>query len=240
MKRFRSGISAPVEVIHASGPVWAVDGRPLVVPTGDDVRRVVLDAAGRAAGSPALYRVTVVDGDRVTRVAVGPGGGSVADGADASLWAGPGDIAPSARAEAGPPVIALGCHPGAGTTSWARLLGVREATRDAAVDPEDRVLLVCRSVPAGLTQAKHAIRDLGRSRVGAVLVVADAPGRPIAEARREQRVVAGATHVVVAPWVPALRGAADVSPALADRVRRVTARVGRALEAATAAGEGVL
>ncbi|PPF55945.1 hypothetical protein C5C13_11395 [Clavibacter michiganensis] len=235
----RPGASAPVEVVHASGPLWAIDGMPLVVPADADVRRVVLDAAGRAAGSTASYRVTVVDGGRVTRVAVSADGGSVADGADASLWAGPRDIRHAARSMADGSLVALGCHPGAGTTSWARLLSLREAMRDTPVDPDDRVLLVCRSVPAGLTHAKHAIRDLGRRRVAGVLVVADAPGRPIAEARREQRVVAGAAPVVVAPWVPALRGVEDVSPGVAERVHRVATRVARALEAATGVGEDV-
>ncbi|RII94853.1 hypothetical protein DZF98_00065 [Clavibacter californiensis] len=235
----RPGASAPVQVVHASGPLWAIDGMPLVVPADADVRRVVLDAAGRAVGSSACYRVTVVDGGRVTRVAVSADGGSVADGADASLWAGPRDIDPATRLNADVSLVALGCHPGAGTTSWARLLGLREVMRDAPVDPDDRVLLVCRSVPAGLSRAKHAIRDLGRHRVGAVLVVADAPGRPVPDARREQKVVAGAAPVVVAPWVPALRGVEDVSPGVAERVHRVTTRVGRALEAATGVGEDV-
>ncbi|RII99118.1 hypothetical protein DZF96_00070 [Clavibacter michiganensis] len=225
----RHAASSVVCAVHASGPLWAVDGAPLIVPPGQDARRAVLEAASRAAGDLAPYRVTVIDGDRVTRVAVGADGRSVADGADAPLWAGPGEVDTSGWTEAVGSLVALGCHPAAGTTSWAQLLGLREAMADTPVNPEDRVLLVCRSVPAGLAQAKYAIWDLGRRRVAAVLVVADAPGRPVPAARRELKVVAGAAPVIFAPWVPALRGETEISPEVEARVARVTRQVSRAL-----------
>ena len=92
-----------------------------------------------------------------------------------------------------------------------------------------RSCLVCRSTPVGINAAKAAIHTLGKDAVDAVLVVADAPGKPVPAAVREQRVLAGAVPVVPVPWMPRLRAVAEISPALAGQLARPVQRVTKAL-----------
>lgn len=216
----------PVAVTHAFGPMWAVNGHVLTVAPGEDVRRTVLDAVAQMVSATAPVRVVVTDGELVTKVVLRLDGSSVAEGADAASWAGPG------RADA-PPTVAsrqtsiVGVHPGAGVSTWAQLLELPEAElTDELTGP---VVLVCRSTPAGINATKAAIHSLGTAAVDAVLVVADAPGKPVPAAAREQRVLAGAVPVVPVPWLPRLRAVAEISPALAGQLARPVQRVTKAL-----------
>jgi hypothetical protein len=201
----------------------------LTVAVGEDVRRTVLDTVARIANATAPVRVVVTDGPRVTKVVLRLDGSSVAEGDDAAAWAGPGALtsAPAVPAPARPSLV--GVHPGSGASTWSHLLDLPEARlTDELTGP---VVLVCRSTLADINAAKAAIRSLGAAAVEAVLVVADAPGKPVPAAAREQRVLAGAVTVVPVPWMPRLRAvaAAEISPALAGQLRRPVQRVTKAL-----------
>lgn len=216
----------PVIVTHAVGPMWAVNGHVITVPAGDDLRRTVLGTIARVVNATAPVRVVVTDGPRVTRVVLRLNGSSVAEGDDATGWAGP-----RAQASREAPSIKraslVGAHAGSGSSIWALLLDLPEAAlTDELAGP---VILVCRSTPAGINAAKSAIHALGTAAVDAVLVVADAPGKPVPAAAREQRVLAGAVPVVPVPWLPRLRAVAEISPALAGQVARPVQRVTKAL-----------
>ncbi|WP_323749330.1 hypothetical protein [Curtobacterium flaccumfaciens] len=169
----------------------------------------------------------MTDGELVTKVVLRLDGSSVAEGADAASWAGPGraDVPPAAVTSRQTSIV--GVHPGAGARTWARLLDLPEAElTDELAGP---VVLVCRSTPAGINATKAAIHSLGTAAVDAVLVVADAPGKPVPAAAREQRVLAGAVPVVPVPWLPRLRAVAEISPALAGQLARPVQRVTKAL-----------
>jgi hypothetical protein len=212
-----------VEVTHAFGPIWAVNGRVVTVGPGEDLRRTVLDTVAEITRAMAPVRVVVTDGARVTKLLLRLDGSSVAEGDDASAWAGPG-------APLTVHTSLVGVQAGAGTSTWARLLGLPEVKlTDELSGP---VILVCRSTPVGINAAKAAIRTLGKDAVHAVLVVADAPGRPVPDAAREQRVLAGAVPVVPVPWMPRLRAVAEISPALVGQLARPVHRVTKALQGA--------
>lgn len=216
----------PVTVTHAIGPMWAVNGHVLTVSPGEDVRRTVLDAVADMVNATAPVRVVVADGQLMTKVVLRLDGSSVAQGDDSATWAGPG------RAVIPPTVTArrtsiVGVHPGAGVSTWAELLDLPEA--ELANELQGPVVLVCRSTPAGINATKAAIHSLGPAAVDAVLVVADAPGKPVPAAAREQRVLAGAVPVVPVPWLPRLRAVAEISPALAGQLARPVQRVTKAL-----------
>ena len=214
----------PVTVTHAVGPMWAVNGHVLTVSPEEDLRRTILDAVARVVNATAPVRVVVTDGTRVTKVVLHLDGSSVAEGDDAAAWAGPG-VQPVATARPRPSLI--GVHAGAGASTWAQLLDLPEA--QLTDEPTGPVVLVCRSTPAGVNATKTAIRTLGTAAVDAVLVVADAPGKPVPAAAREQRVLAGAVPVVPVPWLPRLRAVAEISPALAGQLARPVQRVIKAL-----------
>lgn len=216
----------PVAVTHAFGPMWAVNGHVLTVHEGEDVRRAVLDAVANLVDATAPVRVVVTDGQLVTRVVLRLDGSSVAEGADAASWAGPGR-ADLPLAVAARQTLIVGVHPTAGATTWAQLLDLPEA--ELADELAGPVVLVCRSTPAGINATKAAIHSLGPAAVDAVLVVADAPGKPVPAAAREQRVLAGAVPVVPVPWLPRLRAVAEISPALAGQLARPVQRVTKAL-----------
>jgi hypothetical protein len=216
----------PVAVTHAFGPMWAVNGHVLTVHEGEDVRRAVLDAVANLVDATAPVRVVVTDGQLVTKVVLRLDGSSVAEGADAASWAGPGR-ADLPLAVAGRQTLIVGVHPTAGATTWAQLLDLPEA--ELADELAGPVVLVCRSTPAGINATKAAIHSLGPAAVDAVLVVADAPGKPVPAAAREQRVLAGAVPVVPVPWLPRLRAVAEISPALAGQLARPVQRVTKAL-----------
>jgi hypothetical protein len=219
----------PVAVTHAVGPLWAVNGHMLTVPPADDLRRTVLDTVTRVVHATAPVRVVVTDGDRLTKVVLRLDGSSVAEGDDASVWAGPGAPLPAAA----PPSVRtslVGVQAGAGTSTWAHLLDLPEV--ELTGELTGPVVLVCRSTPVGINAAKAAIHTLGKDAVDAVLVIADAPGRPVPAAAREQRVLAGAVPVVPVPWMPGLRAVAEISPALVGQLARPVQRVTKALQGA--------
>jgi hypothetical protein len=221
-----------VVVTHAVGPMWAVNGHVLTVAPGEDPRRIVLEAAARAAAASGPVRVVVTDGQNTTRVVLRLDGSSVAEGDDASAWAGPGttDVTPAvapATAGALQHSSVIGVHAAAGATTWSRLLDLPEA--QLTDERAGRVVLVCRSTPVGIDAAKRAVHSLGAATVDAVLVVADAPGKPVPAAAREQRVLAGAVTVVPVPWMPRLRAVSEISPQLAGQLARPVQRVNKAL-----------
>jgi hypothetical protein len=113
-------------------------------------------------------------------------------------------------------------HAGAGASTWAHLLGATEMGIADLQQDTTRALVVVRSTLAGAAAARPLA-----SRAGAVLVVADAPGRPSKDVRRAIRVLSGASPVIEAPWIPALRGVTSVpdSPA----VRKAAAGVAAAI-----------
>jgi hypothetical protein len=207
----------------------------LTVAPGEDPRRTVLEAVARTAAAHGPIRLVVTDGQNTTRVVLRLDGSSVAEGDDASAWAGPGSVAvvPAAApaiasAPSRPSVI--GVHPTAGATTWAGLLDLPEVQLND--EHAGRVVLVCRSTPTGIAAAKAAIKTLGVEAVDAVLVVADAPGKPVPAAARDQKVLAGAVAVVPVPWLPRLRAVAEISPALAGQLARPVQRVTKALQGA--------
>lgn len=214
----------PVTVTHAVGPMWAVNGHALTVSPGVDLRRTVLNAVARVANATVPVRVVVTDGTRVTKVVLRLDGSSVAEGSDAAAWASPG-VQPVTTARPRPSLV--GVHAGAGVSTWALLLDLPEA--QLTDEPTGPVVLVCRSTPAGINATKAAVRALGTDAVDAVLVVADAPGKPVAAAAREQRVLAGAVPVVPVPWLPRLRAVAQISSALVGQLARPVQRVTKAL-----------
>lgn len=223
-----SELVLPVIVTHAVGPMWAVNGQVLTVAPGEDLRRTVLDTAAGIAQATAPIRVVVTDGPQVTRVVLRLDGSSVAEGDDAAAWAGPG-VQPVARSR--PSLV--GVHAGAGASTWALLLDLPEA--QLIDEPTGPVVLVCRSTPAGINATKAAVHALGTDAVDTVLVIADAPGKPVPAAVREQRVLAGAVSVISVPWLPRLRAVAEISPALAGQLARPVQRVTKALQGAQTA-----
>ncbi|WP_420367137.1 hypothetical protein [Curtobacterium sp. L1-20] len=200
----------------------------LTVGAGEDVRQAVLRKVAELAVSSMPIRVVVHDGPHETRVALRPDGSSVAQGDDAGVWAG-GQIAAAALppADSAVSIAVVGVQPGAGVSTWAQLLNLPEAELND--EHAGRVVLVCRSTPAGINAAKAAVHTLGTAAVEAVLVVADAPGKPVPAAAREQRVLAGAVRVVPVPWLPRLRAVTEISRELAGQLARPVQRVSKAL-----------
>lgn len=220
----------PVEVLHAVGPMWAVNGQVVSVDAGEDPRMVILSRVAGMAVSALPVRVIVRDGVRETRVALRHDGSSVAQGDDPQRWAGPPAAAITPGAGAATATVSsavVGVHATAGATTWARLLSLPEAL--LTDERAGQVVLVGRSTPAGIDAAKRAVQALGTAAVDAVLVVADAPGKPVPAAVREQRVLAGAVTVVPVPWMPRLRAVSEISPQLAGQLARPVQRVSKAL-----------
>lgn len=223
---------APVAVMHAVGPMWAVNGHMLTVAAEEDVRTTVLRRVAGLAESALPVRVVVHDGPRETRVALRSDGSSVAQGDDAEMWAGTETVATGPESGLAPDLmparpVVVGVQPSAGASTWAHLLDLAEA--QLTDERAGRVVLVCRSTPVGIDAAKRAVHALGVAAVDAVLVVADAPGKPVPAAAREQRVLAGAVTVVPVPWMPRLRAVAEISPQLAGQLARPVQRVSKAL-----------
>jgi hypothetical protein len=225
LQRVPESISTVV-VAHVIGPMWAVNGHVFRVAEGEDIRQTVLEMIARDVEASVPVRVAVTDGPRVTRVVLRPDGSSVAEGDDAAAWVGAG-IVQRALAE---PMRVIGVHGGSGATTWARLLELPEGQLTGERDGQ--IILVCRSTPAGISAAKTAIHTVGTAAVDVVLVVADAPGKPVPGAVREQKVLAGAVPVVSVPWIPRLRAVTEISPVLAGQVARPVQRVTKALQGA--------
>ena len=103
----------------------------------------------------------------------------------------------------------VGAHGGAGTSTWARILGVGDAGASwpQHVNPTRALSIVvcCRSTAAGLRAAQDvgiewASGALPGQLVG-LIVGADAPGRMPRELRELREVTSGAyPHSIFAPW----------------------------------------
>jgi hypothetical protein len=108
-----------------------------------------------------------------------------------------------------PHLVVVGAHRGAGTSTWAGLLGAPEAE---GLPADGHMVGVCRSTVPGITAAKELIRQAGKQPFLAFLIVADAPVSLPRAVRREIKILAGAVPVVMVPWVSSLRGATDPDP----------------------------
>lgn len=219
----------PILVVHVIGPIWAVNGQMITVMPGQDPQQAVLSVIADMAESLKPVRVVIADGRAETRVALRPDGSVVAQGGAAHLWS----KAKATRLRDDRAVATkrkntvIGTHPAAGASTWAHLLDLPEA--QLVDERAGQVVLVCRSTPAGIDAAKRAVQTLGSAAVDAVLVVADAPGKPVPTAAREQRVLAGAVTVIPVPWLPRLRAVSEISPQLAGQLARPVQRVSKAL-----------
>lgn len=127
-----------------------------------------------------------------------------------------------------PAVAFVGAHYGAGTSTWAGLLGGADAGQ--SMPETGSVIALCRSTPAGTAAVKTLIGRHGVARFQAVLVIADAPAKMLPQSAREVKVLSGALPVVVVPWIPALRGV-ESAAAVADDVQRPVARIREKLRA---------
>lgn len=114
----------------------------------------------------------------------------------------------------------FGVHHGSGATTWSHLLEGTEISDPDATS--GRLLIVARTTLRGVEQAKALTY-----RAGAVLMVADAPGRVPADVRRGIRVLSGAAPIVRIPWIAPLRGTGTVphTPAVAKAAAKIAASV---------------
>jgi hypothetical protein len=229
----------PILVTHMVGPMWSVDTRPILVDSGSpSPAAAVLAHVASLVAAPGPWPVHVTDGHMTIELMLGVDG-SVAhrptatpprysaraapwrlllsppppQGADrssasvADRWVFP------ARTFAVPAPAFVGVHAGAGTSTWSALL---DAVDHGLIAPETGILTaVCRATPAALNSAKALVGRYGVERFGAVLVVADAPGRALPAAARGIKVLASAVPVVEVPWIVKLRGLEDPRPVAA-------------------------
>lgn len=123
----------------------------------------------------------------------------------------------------------VGAHGGAGTSTWARILGVGDAGASwpQHVNPTRllRIVVCCRSTAAGLRAAQDVAIEwasgaLPGQLVGLV-VGADAPGRLPRELRDQLQITSGAfPHCAFVPWQVQWRFAKE-SGVNADHSRRI-------------------
>lgn len=116
-------------------------------------------------------------------------------------------VDPEATRVSPPRLLFTGAHGGAGTTTWARVFDAPEATSEQAAWLATRrtwsLVVVARASVAGIDAAKKFLAA-NRDHVAYVLLVPATPARPHKAIRQEIKVLAGATTVVEAPWVPDL------------------------------------
>ncbi len=106
----------------------------------------------------------------------------------------------------------VGVHGGAGVSTLAAVYGGRDCGRRLP-GPGDTapVLLVARTHAAGLAAAARAVEDFRHGRtpaglaLGAVVLVADAPGRLPRPLAQRVKGLESAVDVHRVPWVPAWR-----------------------------------
>ena len=225
------GTTKAVEVTHMVGPMWSVEGHPVVVPPGEAAPMVVL--------SQILCRDT-----RATAVHITDGGlrfslkinadGSVSQGvAEGGILHAPEPAIASWLLPAGsletPSIQYVGVHHGAGTSTWAALLGGIDGGLE--VPDAGQMVAVTRATPAGLNAAKRLVGEYGVERFHSFLVVADAPGKTLVAAGRQIKIISSTVPVVEVPWVPRLRGIEDptlVAGSVSKTVQRVKERIGKA------------
>lgn len=120
-----------------------------------------------------------------------------------------------------PEVVLVGAHPMAGTSTWARLLGLEVSD----VIPKDNPIVgVCRTTVSGINAAKKLMAQAGPERVLAFLIVADAPAALPAQVTREIKILSGGVPVVMVPWANSLRNAnftddLSVTPKVLARIK---------------------
>lgn len=130
----------------------------------------------------------------------------------------------------------VGAHGGAGTSTWARILGVGDAGASwpQHVNPTRllRIVVCCRSTAAGLRAAQDVAIEwasgaLPGQLVGLV-VGADAPGRLPRELRDQLQITSGAfPHCAFVPWQAHWRFAkeSDVNTDHSRRINKIAATV---------------
>lgn len=228
-------MNTPVGVVatHVDGHLWTVGGVPLVVPPNMDGPGLVLAQVGALLTAPGPWPVSVRYNDMAFELEIATDGSvSASPGTQLTphvlMWIRPAGSLPMVPQETfeapvsdpSPLVEVLGAHRGAGTSTWAQLLGVQEVTADSRTGLP--LLVVARSTLAGTEATKFFTSD-----ASALLIVADAPGKVPAPVARAIRVLEGAAPVVRVPWVPALRGMNVVpdGPAIKKAAAKVAAAV---------------
>ncbi len=71
------------EVVHIVGPMWSVDGRPVVVLSGASAPAVVLAHLASVVVAPGPWPVRVTDGDLVLDLVLGTDGAVTEGGVQA-------------------------------------------------------------------------------------------------------------------------------------------------------------
>lgn len=66
--------SVAVEVRHMMGPMWSVEGRPVVVPAGASVPVFLLGVVAGVVAAPGPWLVRVLDGDEELKLLLGVDG----------------------------------------------------------------------------------------------------------------------------------------------------------------------
>lgn len=97
----------------------------------------------------------------------------------------------------------VAAHGGAGSTTWARILGGHDAGRVAPMGEDQRIVLVTRASAVGIDAAKNFLAAQA-AQVAYVLVVPAAPGRMPKVLANELRVLEGAAPLVQVPWLAEL------------------------------------
>lgn len=214
---------------HVAGPMWTIEGKPLVVDGGADPRALVTRRLIELSSGADMVPVLIRHHGQELHLLLGQDG-ALAPAAGAKATAALLEWTPTTAGHDGAepleerPAAAyelLSAHTGSGASTWAQLLDLPE------VRPEDRsgapLLLVTRSTIAGVEAAKPWTQQ-----VSAVLMVADAPGKVLPVVDRAIRVLHGAAPIVRVPWVPVLRGITVVPEGAA--VGKVVAKVAAAIE----------
>ena len=125
--------------------------------------------------------------------------------------------------------VVFGVSPVAGTSTWARLLGLAEVfTFEAVVQAAAAgvpVVLVCRSTESSVAACFDFISANQEilSSIALILVVPDAPGRVIREVRHQIKILSGAHSVMQVPWISTLRAVklSDDIPQSKDLVKAI-------------------
>ncbi|MDP9988610.1 hypothetical protein J2S98_003798 [Arthrobacter oryzae] len=63
-----------VEVAHMVGPMWSVNGRPVVVPAGSSAPSFVMAHVASVVSAPGPWPVRVTDGDLTLNLVLGVDG----------------------------------------------------------------------------------------------------------------------------------------------------------------------
>ncbi|ONI65428.1 hypothetical protein ALI44B_00275 [Leifsonia sp. ALI-44-B] len=218
----------PAAVIaQLNGPMWTVEGRTVEVAAGVDPSSFLLEqlVGGPLGSEPRDIDVRPAGQERFT-LTLAADGAITANGFSnpaALQWLRPPRLvmaAPSVGRVMPDGWALYGAHPGAGVTTWAELLHGAEIDDPTSYD--GRILLVARTTLQGVETSKAFTH-----RAGAILMVADAPGKVPADVRRGIRVLSGVAPIIRVPWVPALRGTLTINKTAA--VAKVAAKTEAAI-----------